>query len=374
MRSVVVSDLHLGVASGVDLLRHSTVRERLIAFLEPGDRFVVLGDGLELRQVPVRAAAAPALALLREVAGRVGPNGSIVMMAGNHDHGLVAPWIEARLQQSDPPVLSPAETVDPSQAGPLAAALAEAAAPAGFELAYPGLWLRDDVYAIHGHYLDLHTTVPTFERLIAGAMARWVVALPQEGATPDDYESALAPLYAWLHALAQRAQHGAALAGAGASSRAWVAMAGAGRARRPLRAAALGVGYSAAVAALNRLGVGPVRRDLSGRALRQGALHGMSEVVARLGIDARHVLFGHSHRAGPLDGDDQAEWRGRSGARLMNTGSWVFQPHFLTGGPGRSPYWPGSVVVVEDDPGAAPRLECLLADLDFAALRGLVDR
>ena len=27
------------------------------------------------------------------------------------------------------------------------------------QLAYPGVWLRDDVYATHGHYLDCHSEV-----------------------------------------------------------------------------------------------------------------------------------------------------------------------------------------------------------------------
>ena len=59
---------------------------------------------------------------------------------------------------------------------------------------------------MHGHYSDPHTTVPTFERLAAGAMARWVVTCPSDGATPDDYEAVLAPLYACMHALAQRSR------------------------------------------------------------------------------------------------------------------------------------------------------------------------
>ena len=70
-------------------------------------------------------------------------------------------------------------------------------------------------------------------------------------------------------------------AGAGASARAWVAMAGERAARGiPLRAAALGTGYVAAVAALNALGLGPVDRDLSGAALRRGGLRGIREVLA----------------------------------------------------------------------------------------------
>ena len=27
-------------------------------------------------------------------------------------------------------------------------------------VAYPGVWVRPDVFATHGHYLDVHNTVP----------------------------------------------------------------------------------------------------------------------------------------------------------------------------------------------------------------------
>ena len=74
------------------------------------------------------------------------------------------------------------QRIAPGDAGPLAAALAERAGRArASQVAYPGVWLRDDVYAIHGHYSDLHATVPTFERLAAGAMARWVGPPPRRG-------------------------------------------------------------------------------------------------------------------------------------------------------------------------------------------------
>ena len=99
-------------------------------------------------------------------------------------------------------------------------------------LAYPGAWLRDDVFALHGHYVDLHSTVPTFERLAAGAMARWVVRLPESGARPDDYEAALAPLYAFLHQLTQRSDHAAVSRGRG-RVRARVGGDGGRRARAP---------------------------------------------------------------------------------------------------------------------------------------------
>ena len=53
-------------------------------------------------------------------------------------------------------------------------------------------------------------------------MARWVAQLPPDGhATPDDYEAVLSPLYAWLHALTQRADHTLVSKGGGASSRSY---------------------------------------------------------------------------------------------------------------------------------------------------------
>ncbi len=129
------------------------------------------------------------------------------MVAGNHDHGLVAGWIDGRLETEPSGFLGLEQYLEPAEAGPLAAVLAGHAAPARVRVAYPGLWLREDVYAIHGHYADLHATVPTFERLATGAMARWVVRLPEAGAAPDDYEAVLAPLYAWMSALTQRSEH-----------------------------------------------------------------------------------------------------------------------------------------------------------------------
>lgn len=367
MRTLVISDLHLGATSRKDLLRRAELRAPLIEALDTGSRLVVLGDGLELREAPHRDAAAHIAGLLSEAGEVLGPEGEIVLVGGNHDHGLVAGWIDARLRSEPSGFLGLQADVDARAAGPLAERLAQLARPARLRIAYPGLWLRDDVYALHGHYVDLHSTVPTFERLAAGAMARWVVRLPDDGARPDDYEAALAPLYAFLHQLTQRADHAAVSAGATASARAWVALAGTGRRTRPLRAAALGAGYVGAVAVLNALGLGPVDHRLSGTALRRGGLYGIREVLRRLGIAAPWVLFGHTHRSGPWPADDPAEWRTHAGGRLLNTGSWVYQPHFLSETPNVSPYWPGTAVVLADD--GPPRLIRLLGDRGHSALR-----
>jgi Calcineurin-like phosphoesterase len=368
MRTLIVSDLHLGAASREDVLRDPALREPLLEEIRRVDRLVLLGDALELRDRAERDAAGAAAPFLADVGRALGPDGELVLVGGNHDHGLVAGWIDGRLLTERPGFLGLEQRFAPADAGRLAAALAEHARPARTTVAYPGLWLRDDVYAIHGHYSDLHTTVPTFERLAAGAMARWIVRLPERGATADDYEAVLAPIYAWLHAVAQRADDSAIRHGGGASARVWVALAGGGRGR--LRRLALAGGYLAAVAALNAAGLGPLDRDLRGGALRRGGLRGMREALRRLDVTAPHVVFGHSHRPGPLAGDDPAEWTTHAGGRLHNTGSWVHQPHFLGRGPADSPYWPGTAVLVEDD--APPRLLRLLDDRSAAELSARV--
>jgi hypothetical protein len=349
VRTLLISDLHLGAARETDLLRRADLREPLLEALAGIDRLVVLGDALELREAAHREAGDVAGPFFADVGRALGERGEVVLVGGNHDHGLVAGWIDARLETEDPGFLGLEERIEPSAAGPLAARLAAAAAPARVWLAYPGLWLRDDVYALHGHYSDLHTTVPTFERLAAGAMARWVVQLPPEGATPDDYEAALSPLYAWMHALTQRSDHAVVSAGAGASARAWSALAGTGRRERPLRTAAMGAGYAAAVAALNRIG-----------------LRGIREVLRRLAVRAPYVLWGHTHRSGPWPADDLSEWE-VDGGRILNSGSWVYQPHFLSAEPNASPYWPGTAIAVDE--AGPPRLLRLLGDRGHAALR-----
>ena len=254
----MISDLHIGAGTGADLLRRPALREPLIEAVRGVDRLVVLGDALELRDGPHRGAVEVAGPFFADMGRALGADGELLLAAGNHDHGLVAGWIDGRLLVEPPGFLGLEQRIEPREAGPLAGALAEQAAPARVEVVYPGVWLREDVFAIHGHYSDLHATVPTFERLAAGAMARWAVTLPDEGATPDDYEAVLSPLYAWMHALTQRADNAVVSAGAGASARAWTELGGAGR-RLRLRTAAMRAGFSVAVGRVQRA------RDRAGR-------------------------------------------------------------------------------------------------------------
>lgn len=328
---------------------------------------MLLGDAIELRQGPLRGAFAAARPFFERLGAALGGDGEVVLVPGNHDHQLVAPWLERRRRDAAPPPLGLEQTVA-FESGDAVATVAGWLAPARLTLAYPGIWLRDDVYATHGHYLDRHTTVPTFERLSAGAMGRIVGRPPARDAAPDDYEAALAPIYAWSYTLAQQARRGGGTPRGtqGVSVNVWNAIAGNGH--RPLRRRALGALFPLGVAAVNRAGLGPVKADISGAALGVAGARAMGAAVDALGVGARHVLFGHTHRTGPLPGDDPAAWRSAGGVALHNSGTWVFERHFLTRTPGESPYWPGRAIVVDDRPGSSPRRLDLLGDRSWEEL------
>ncbi len=218
--------------------------------------------------------------------------------------------------------------------------------PAAIRIAYPGVWLRPDVYATHGHYADLHLTMPTLERLAAGAMTRIVGVSANGAGSAEEYEAVLAPIYAWIHALAQRIPPELGGSLHGGSVRGWDALTR--RDRRRLRRRAMAAMFPVGVAALNRARIGPFRAELSGAALRQAGLYGIGRALARLGVGAPYVVFGHTHRAGPLDGDDPREWRTGSGTALVNSGCWVSEPSFLGPDASRSPYRVGFAVWVDD--------------------------
>jgi predicted phosphodiesterase len=375
VRTLVVSDLHLGHSSRADVLRIPEVRAALIDVLRDVDRLVLLGDVLELRHGPsanVLRAAGPVF----EELGAAMAGKQIVLLAGNHDHALVERWLERRTEDLECQPLQPTQTFAPQDASPLAESLARWAGPAEVSVAYPGIALRDDVYAIHGHYLDCHLTVPTMERLAIAAMGRMLERPPESLHSVEDYEAVSAPVFAWINAVAATGKTGSALNGT-TTTRMWRALdkdrAVTHQARPRARAAkqllgreVVRRGFPLAVAALNRARLGPVEADVSGEALRRAGVDAMGEVAVRLGVGDRYVIFGHTHRAGPLRGDDEREWRPR-GVRLLNTGSWAYSPGFLTPTPGQSPYWPGSCVVIEDS--GPPRIERLLVDRSHEELR-----
>lgn len=394
MRTLVLSDLHLGSASRADLLRRDELRAPLLELAAEVDRVVLLGDVLELRHGPPREALAVARPFFEEL-GQALAGRELVLVAGNHDHALIEPWLAMRAELPEPRPLGLEQLIEPAEASPTVKRLADWAAPARVRFAYPGLWLRPDVYATHGHYLDCHSTVPTIERLSVGVMSRLMRRPASSFERVGDYEAVTAPMYAWRHAVARDAVTGDALNGMG-TVHAWRALSGsdgAGRSRRngaragararlaalgtSLRTRALVHGFPLAVAALNRAGLGPLNAEVSSGELRGAGLRAMGEVATRLGLADAYVVFGHTHRAGPLPGDDPGEWNRRggaggaaapsgAGARLVNVGCWTYDSIFLTRKRGESPYWPGTCALIGD--AGPPELRRLLLDRDHDEL------
>ena len=366
VRTAIVSDLHLGAANDSDMLRRREALDVLLGGISGSDRLVLLGDVIELRDRPLGEAIELAVPVLEEIAEAV--DGDLVLVPGNHDHRLVSGWLEQRALAGRRPLrLADRARID---AWP-ASALRDALGDVEWRISYPGLWVRDDVYATHGHYLDRHLTIPTFERLGLALVERTLglsPALPDplddpdhqpEPDSPDDYERITAPIYAFLFALAQAGPLSGHPGGT-PSKRVWDALSGGDSAAGKIRGWLLGsVALPGAVGVANRLGLGPVRADLSPGAITRAGVSAMGEVVERLRIDARHVVFGHTHRRGPMPGED--EWRREDrGPSLWNAGSWVHSPSLLRSRADNSPYWPGTVVFVDEE--GAPRMEHLLDD------------
>jgi predicted phosphodiesterase len=371
----VISDLHLGAGADVDMLRRQAARDLLAEALDGIDRLVLLGDVLEFRDRPLAEAlerAGPALAGLGELAA----GAEVVIVAGNHDHHLVEPWLQDRALDDAPPL--GLEQFGDADAGVLGR-VAHALEPATARFAYPGLWLRDDVYATHGHYLDRHLTIPTLERLGVAMVERLLGIAPggpdpleppaggADDASADEYERVQAPVYAFLFGLAQ-ATVGERVGGADPSLRIWRLLSGGETRAARMRSWLLGsVALPGAIGVANRLGLGPVGSDLSPGAIAKAGIGAMGMVVERLGIDADHVIFGHTHRRGPLPEDPA--WRAGP-ANLWNTGSWVHTPALLGRTAAESPYWPGTVAIVDDD--GPPRLVHVLDGLSRERLAALV--
>ena len=366
MRTLVISDLHFGLRGGTEALRRAAGLGALLERLDGVDRLVLLGDVLELRHGPTRDALATAEPVLRAIGDALGPQGDVVIVPGNHDHAIGAGWLDWRGRRQEPDPLALDERVPADRASWIAKRLASFLAPASVEVAYPGLWLREDVYAMHGHYADVHLLVPTLERLAAGVMARMVGAVP-DPAAPDDYEALLGPLYALSQASAQRGTPGRVTIGSRSAVGAWRTLAGRGQAGR-LRQRALVVSFRLGVLAANRVGIGPVQPHVGEEDLCRAGLLATMEVARRLRLSPAHLVVGHTHRTGPLSGDAAAEWRTPGGTQLHNAGTWIFGSLFVGRGPqGASPYWPGGAIALDDE--GPPRLERLLGHVPAEVLR-----
>lgn len=365
MRTAIVSDLHLGSPSGEDLARDPAIRAGLLEEIGDADRLVLLGDVLELRSLPpaqILGAARPFFEDLGEaMRGR-----PVIFVPGNHDHRLAEPLLEEVAIANEPLGL---EHRGPADTEP-ATRVADWLGDAELSIAYPGIWLRKDVYAMHGHYMDCHMRVPRVECLAAAASMRAGGPLPNP-TRPSDYERVLRPIYGLTFSIASVGRGPKARM---PSERAWRAISGrdrkGGRLRRAAVAGAYAAGFPIGIRLLNRIFRADFDADISSAAISRGGIDAAAELARRLRIDAMHLIVGHTHRAGP--DEREAAWPLPGGGRLHNTGSWVYADAFHRPGRAQSPYWPGTVTWVEDD--GPPRRVRLLDGVPRERLRATVER
>jgi hypothetical protein len=342
MRTAIVSDLHLGAATGEDLGRDPAIRRILLDEIRGADRLVLLGDALELRELPL-ARVLEAVQPFFEELGDAMAGRRVVLVPGNHDHRLAEPLL-AEVALADGALGLEHRGLP---AGEAAARIAGWLGDAELGLAYPGLWLRDDVYATHGHYMDCHMSLPRIECVAAAAIMR-AGGKPPDPATPSDYERVLRPIYGLSFGLAEA---GLARGATRPSEQAWRSISGrrrdGSRARQATIKAAVAAGVPAGVWLLNRALRAGFEADLSPGSITRSGIAAATEMARRLRIDAAHTIVGHTHRAGPLE--REAEWALPAGGRLHNTGSWVYADAFHHPGAPPGPYWPGTVTWVEDE-------------------------
>ena len=179
MRTAIVSDLHLGSASGEDVLRDADGAPPPAR----GDRRRRPPRPARRRDRAARAAAAAALDAARPV----------LRGAGRGDGRARG---RARPRQPRPPPGRAAARRRSRETATAGSGLEQRAAPArgaggarsppgsappSCAIAYPGVWLRDDVYATHGHYMDCHMTLPRAECLAAATLMRAFGPVPEPG-------------------------------------------------------------------------------------------------------------------------------------------------------------------------------------------------
>jgi len=369
-RTALISDLHLGTSSRADVLRREPIRRRLLEAVADVDRIVLLGDTIELRDLPLGAALAGSRTFFEDL-GQAFAGKQVVLVPGNHDHRLLGSWIEESGDEERPAVLD--ELVE--EPHPAVRSIAGWLGDAELELRYPGVWVRDDVYATHGHYLDSHVTTPTIERLSVAAIDRLGGVPTGKRSSAHDYEHVHAPVYDLIFSLAQggRVTNRSDRESAPPAMRIWELIGGASGRARTFRGALLGSAViPAALAGFERAGFGNFSRNFSTGEIGRAGVEAMHVVVDRLGIEADHVVFGHIHRRGPLLMDDGRSagdplWE-RNGVTLHNTGNWQYVEGLLGRAIPQSPFWPGSMIVVDDK--GPPELVEVLADVDREVLAG----
>jgi hypothetical protein len=342
VRTLVLSDLHLGTRLRHDVLTRPEPLKRLLHALENTDRVVLLGDVVELFEKRAGRALDVAEPVMRAIGRRLGPDREVIVVPGNHDRALVRPWL--RRMGAD---LAPDSRV-PLDVTPELSRLTSSLAPAQVRVHYPGVWLSDRVWATHGHYLDRHLVPESSFGMTRGLLGR----VPEPRARPIDYE--------------RRSRRSARGRAEGLVRRALP---------RPLAVLTENVAELARASTmplaprrLLRPGMSQVTAALLSTQMRRASVPALAHVARRLHIQADWVLFGHVHRLGPLPGDLESDWEVPTGGlRIANSGSWLYEPLLVHNATPPHPYWPGGALIIEGE--ADPQAVGLLDAVSAAAMQ-----
>ena len=307
---------------------------------------------LELRELPLAAVLESARPFFEEL-GEAMAGRRVVLVPGNHDHRLAEPLLEELALGGGRSASSTAPCRPARRPTRIAAWLGEAE----LSIAYPGIWLRDDVYATHGHYMDCHMTPAAAGVRRRGSDDAHAAAACPSRRDPADYERVLRPVYGLTYGLAEGGL-GAARAGPPSAPGARSPAARNGSRVRRARRAALRAGDPGRRLALNRLLRADFDADLSAASISRSGVAAATEMCRAPGARGR----ARDHRPHPprRSREDDAEWPLPGGGRLHNTGSWVFADAFHHPGTPPGPYWPGTVTWLEDE--GPPRRERLLLE------------
>jgi UDP-2,3-diacylglucosamine pyrophosphatase LpxH len=320
VRTLIISDVHLGQVGGVSVLELPRPLELLLETIARHDRLVLLGDVIELAEAHDSHSFAIAEPVLRAIAGALPPAAELVFVPGNHDHALIRAWSRARGHDLE------REAVVPHDASPLLAQVVDWLGGDRVQVRYPGIWLTDDIWATHGHYLN-HYLRPVSSVGVLHPRHRQSAADPR---LPADYEY-IADSPAKPHmrdGLPPQRWHDRAMPEV----------------------------------------LAPLMTRVLARQVRHHSLPAFAHAVYALGVQAPWVVFGHVHRRGPMPEDPAGPWTGLTdGQRLLNTGSWRFEPVIGHRIRPPHPYWPGGAVVIEDD--GIPKAIGLLDGLTEADFR-----
>jgi UDP-2,3-diacylglucosamine pyrophosphatase LpxH len=344
LATLVISDLHLGNRAGHDVLQRPAALDALLDALQDIDRLVLLGDLVELMTRHPRRPMAAAKPVVRSLGRRLGSDREVILVPGNHDAPLIRGWARARGRELS------IDTRVPPDASPALAEMVSWLAPARVRVKYPGVWLDDRVWATHGHYLDRHLLPESAFGVLRSDFGR------QNGTPwgPSEYERI------------RRRSH--------RESSSFVSR----LIERPFPTVVEGgahVARNTVLPAVPRLlmnaRLAPVTASTLDVQMQRASIPAMARVVSHLRVDADWVLFGHVHRAGPLEGESLERWHRVNGSpRFVNSGSWLYEPLLVDRASPPHPYWPGAAVRLAA--GREPEVVGLLDGLSAAEFQARI--